>query len=360
MSKYDIITDKLQGENNMSDSIPKMSIVIPVYNVKKYLRECLDSVINQTLKDIEIICINDGSTDGSHEILEAYAEKDKRIKVISKTNSGYGHTMNIGMDIATGKYLSIVESDDLAGLEMFENLYKTAEERNADVVKSNYYALCHGKLSQRKIFVEILPDQYYGKVIEPLKNIEIFRVQPSIWSAIYRLSMLRDNNIRFLETAGASYQDTAFNFKVWASAQRVVLLRDAYIHYRIDNANSSVKSGAKVFSVCDEYREIEEFLDNYPDKRERLEKLKNALKYETYMWNLIRLAPEFKYLFVKQMEKEFKQAEREGKLDRALFSAKEWRNVLRLLNNHKWFYIVHIIERMIKFIPRKIWDLIKR
>ena len=90
----------------------KVSIVIPVYNVEHYLVECLDSAMNQTLHDIEIICVNDGSKDSSLEILLEYAKRDSRIKIIDKENAGYGHTMNLGIDMARGEYIGIIESDD--------------------------------------------------------------------------------------------------------------------------------------------------------------------------------------------------------------------------------------------------------
>ena len=101
--------------------MPKVSIVVPVYNVEKYLDECIESIINQSLNDIEIICVNDGSTDSSLEILNNYAQKDKRIIVINKSNSGYGNTMNIGINAAKGEYIGIIESDDFADTKMFEN-----------------------------------------------------------------------------------------------------------------------------------------------------------------------------------------------------------------------------------------------
>ena len=119
--------------------IPKVSIVVPIYNVEKYLRQCLDSIIHQTLKDIEIICVDDGSTDSSPEIIREYMAKDPRVKVITKPNSGYGNSMNRGFDMAEGEYIGIVESDDYADPEMFETLYRIAKENKLDVVKSGFY-----------------------------------------------------------------------------------------------------------------------------------------------------------------------------------------------------------------------------
>ena len=108
----------------------KVSVVIPVYNVERYLRQCLDSVINQTLKEIEIIIVNDGSKDSSLSIIKEYAAADNRITVIDKPNGGYGESMNRGFDKATGEYIGIIESDDYAELDMFEKLYATACEHD--------------------------------------------------------------------------------------------------------------------------------------------------------------------------------------------------------------------------------------
>lgn len=117
----------------------KVSIIIPTYNVEMYLVECMESVVRQTLKDIEIICINDGSTDSSLEILKRYAEKDDRIIIVDKENGGYGIAMNIGLEKATGEYIGIVEPDDFVPINMYEDLYEIAKENNLDFVKADFY-----------------------------------------------------------------------------------------------------------------------------------------------------------------------------------------------------------------------------
>ena len=117
----------------------KVSVLVPVYNVKEYLRQCLDSLAAQTLDGIEFICIDDGSTDGCSEILDAYAEKDERFRVIHKENSGYGASMNVGLRAARGEYIGIVESDDFADAEMFAALYDVAKLQDAEVVRSNFW-----------------------------------------------------------------------------------------------------------------------------------------------------------------------------------------------------------------------------
>ena len=119
--------------------MPKISVIIPVYNVEKYLRECLDSVINQTLKDIEIICINDGSTDKSLEILQEYENKDNRFILISQFNQGQGNARNIGLNISRGEYVLFLDPDDYyTDNTAFEKLYSCAIENNAKMIHFNY------------------------------------------------------------------------------------------------------------------------------------------------------------------------------------------------------------------------------
>ena len=198
--------------------MPKVSVLVPVYNVEKYLKQCLNSVIGQTLQDIEIICINDGSTDSSLSILEEFAKNDNRIKIINKENSGYGASMNMGLDLAIGEYIGIIESDDFADEKMFEDLYDLAVKNNADIVKSDFYYHFSNENISRKA----------GKILSKNKTFSIkddtsaLKILPTIWSAVYKRSFLNENNIRFLETKGASYQDTSFAFKTLACAKNIL------------------------------------------------------------------------------------------------------------------------------------------
>ena len=128
-----------------SSDCPLISILVPIYNVERYLRQCLDSICRQTLQDIEIICINDGSTDSSLDIIKEFADQDARIIIIDKPNSGYGDSMNQGLKTARGKYIGIVESDDWVDQEAFKSLYLLAEAYDVEVVRANYYRNKGGK-----------------------------------------------------------------------------------------------------------------------------------------------------------------------------------------------------------------------
>lgn len=281
--------------------MPKVSILVPCYNVEKYLRQCLDSVVNQTLKDIEVICINDGSTDGTLEILREYENIDPRVKVISKHNSGYGASMNIGLETAKGEYVGIVESDDFVELNMFETLYLEANKNSLDVIRSNFYLYNSKQSTNEKLDQSwVKHNEIYAPVVEELP----FFQQPSIWANLYNREFLNKNNIRFLETPGASYQDTAFTFKVYACAKRFKMIEDVFLHYRIDNANSSINSTNKLYCVCDEYKEIEKFVKK-TGQYETYKYLIPRIKYGCYCWNYNHLDKKLRFKFLKQMSKEY-------------------------------------------------------
>ena len=238
--------------------MPKLSILVPIFNVEKYLDECLNSLAKQTLKDVEVICINDGSTDGSSNILQRYAKKYTNFTVINKKNSGYGDSMNQGLKKATGEYIGIVESDDFIEPNAFEELYKLATKTSADIVKANYFY--HSEAGDE--IHEVVKNQKLNTPLSISDNPSILLEEPGIWSAIYRRDFLNKNKIRFRTTPGASYQDTGFHFKSFCAAKRIVYTKKAYLHYRTDNANSSVKSLEKVNYIVGEYAEIEKYIGN--------------------------------------------------------------------------------------------------
>ena len=301
-----------------------VSVIVPVCNVQKYLRQCLNSLTEQTLQDIQIICIDDGSTDDSLEILKEFATRDPRIEVISKPNAGYGHTMNCGLAAAKGEYIGIVESDDFAETDMFEKLYALAKENDADVVKSNYYEYITDTDPKKGAVVENLRDCTYDKVFCPRCDQMIFLTQPAIWSAIYKREFLKAEEISFLETPGASFQDTSFNFKVFAVAEKVVCTREAYLHYRIDNAGSSVKSLKKVFCICDEYHDIWEFAKSREEVYRRLKCRIPQIQLGGYLWNLDRLTPALQYQFYEKLVSEFQEFQKEGILHQQFFDEIAW------------------------------------
>ena len=295
----------------------KVSVLVPIYNVAKYLPECLESLKQQTLKEIEFILLNDGSTDESPKIIQNFAKGDSRFVVIDKGNSGYGDSMNRGLAKVKGEYIGILESDDFAEPDMFEKLYKLAKKYDADVVRSNYFY----HTEQGDTVHESIKNQPAAASLE--KNHDILFEEPAIWSGLYRRSFLMDNDIQFLSTPGASYQDTSFNIKALSMASKIAYTKKAYLHYRTDNSSSSVKSKAKLEAVKKEYAEIDRF---FTEKKigEDIHKAEQAAKFGAYHWNFQRVSGDLAKDFLKTIKQEFRESEEKGLLQKEFFPTKWW------------------------------------
>lgn len=331
------------------DSKVCVSVLVPIYNVEKYLSQCLDSLCAQTLKNIEFICINDGSTDNSGNILEKYAKNDSRFKIITKPNSGYGDSMNVGLDAATGEYIGIVESDDFAEPDMFEKLYKAAKDNNLDIVKSNcfFYSTKEGVENNERIdFFGNLP---VNKVINPMDNPYMFWMLQTIWTALYKRGHLIRNGIRFNKTPGASYQDVSFVFQNYACADRVMLLEEAYLHYRIDNMASSVNNPTKVFCICDELEYIQAFIERMDKSKKRYVSLfASRLGYRVLKENVDNLGSAFQYALFCKMVDYFNDYKESGYLDAscvvngcAIWGNDEIDDVHEILSNPNAYFLAH-------------------
>ena len=295
---------------------PLVSVLVPIYNVERYLRPCLESLKAQDVDDFEVICLNDGSTDTSPQIIREFVEADDRFRMIDKTNSGYGDSMNRGLDAARGRYVAILESDDVMCEGALGRLLREAEEHDAEVVKGNF--IFWWSEEGREEAYDVLPPLARDGVFEPCRDPRVFQLKPSIWSAVYRRDFLEANGIRFLTTPGAAYQDTSFTFKVWACARRAMLLDVPVVRYRQDNEASSVNSQGKAGLVRIEYGEIERWLSERPlDGRTKV--LWDAFqlaRLNAYLWNLDRLAPELRTGFAHEAAADFERSEKDGTLDR--------------------------------------------
>ncbi len=297
-----------------------ISVIVPIYNVEPYLEECLDSLTAQTYRNMEFLCIDDGSTDASLPILQKYAAKDSRFKVISKPNEGYGKTMNRGLTLAASPWVGIVESDDFVKADMFEKLYEAAADSDADIIKCNFFKYRTGD-GKEKNYSREYPERFFGKEICPIDEPEIYDAHSSIWAGIYRKAFLEENHIGFSETPGASYQDIGFHFQALSSARKIKIIEDALIYYRTDNLGSSVYHPGKIFCISDEIHTIEAYIGKQSAERQaKLWPICMRKKFYDYRWNYLRLAPEFQYAFLKLMAEEFTADEKAGK-----FKKVQWR-----------------------------------
>ena len=310
----------------------KVSVLVPVYNVKKYLRQCLDSLAAQTLDGIEFVCIDDGSTDGCSEILDAYAAQDERFRVIHKENSGYGASMNVGLRAARGEYIGIVESDDFADAEMFERLYDVVEAQHAEVVKSNYDSFTD---RDGNTFHEMLEGLPYRTICSAEKDYRLLQTDSFLWTSLYQKAFLLQNHIWFHETPGASYQDVAFSLKVSACGKRMFLLRKGYLHYRLDNADaSSRKIRQKLHCYHDEFAEYWKFVERHGNE---VRFVAGAAAYN--MWRIYRtscwpnVGRREKVRYLGAVAEEFLQLREKGMLQKENWPQEEWQDLQDLMDH---------------------------
>lgn len=204
----------------------KVSVIIPIYNVEKYLARCLDSVVKQSLKDIEIICIDDGSTDGSSKITENYAKKDKRISVIYQKNKGVGSARNTGIRVARGKYISFVDGDDWIDLDFLEKLYNAAESSGADAACSE---IKRPHISGKNPYkLKFKSSEILLSVNDKYRTLEIPR-RCYVWNKIYLRSELERQNIKFIE--GKMFEDIYFTPRFLLDCKKVITVPGVCYHY---------------------------------------------------------------------------------------------------------------------------------
>lgn len=246
---------------------PKISIIIPVYNVEKYLEQCLKSVINQTFKDIEIICINDGSTDNSLEILEAFQKQDERIKIINKQNEGQGIARNEGLKVAKGEYISFIDPDDWVEQGMYEFLYNKFLETNAQIIRFNYRSFDEEKqISDKPHNFRIEQASYFKLNIQDnsmynwknVENLNFEKVDLPVWNRIFSNKFIEENNLQF-----APYKHSEDNIFIISSvflADRILYVEKVFYNH-LKRENSALNSASdEYFSVFENIELIKKFL----------------------------------------------------------------------------------------------------
>jgi glycosyltransferase involved in cell wall biosynthesis len=293
----------------------KVSVVIPVYNAARYLTDCLDSLLSQTLRELEMICVDDGSTDESPDILARYASRDDRVRVITQPNGGYGRAMNAGIDHATGEYVGILEADDVAPPEMYGKLYAAAKRARAEVVKADFYRFETIDGARVLARVPLSTDEgWYGRIVDPAREPDALKLTMNTWSGIYLRSFLTENKIRHNETPGASYQDNGFFFQTMCLARRALFVREPYYMNRRDNPGSSVYDKGKVYAMCGEMAFVKDFLEAHG----LWETFKDVYYFKllsNYEFTYRRIAEAARSAFLSHISAEFQAAEESGDLD---------------------------------------------
>lgn len=277
---------------------PRVSVIMPSYNIAGYIRESIESVIDQSLKEIEIICVDAGSTDGTAEIIQEYARNDKRIRFITSEKKSYGYQMNLGIKKANAKYIGIVETDDYIGPDMYRTLFEKAESFDAEVVKATQYDVYdYGEKGRVIIPTRYLwEEDFIDRPFSTSENPGVFVWDSNIWTGIYKKAFLEEHGIRFRETPGAAFQDIGFQQLVLNSAKRLVYELHHFYYYRKVRNGASTWTPRCVEFIYGEYRNLienglikEEFLPSLYRKVSFafLYEYQKALSYEDYILDKI-------------------------------------------------------------------------
>jgi glycosyltransferase involved in cell wall biosynthesis len=302
----------------------KVSIIIPVYNVEQYLRQCLDSVVNQTLKDIEIICIDDGSSDSSLEILHEYSSKDSRIKIITQQHEGAGAARNKGLAVANGKYLSFLDSDDFFETDMLEQMYNCSEKYNTDIVICKSNTFDNGNIKeQNNIKDKLLPNKEVFSSLDIPKYAFQFHMG-WCWDKLYKTSFIRGLGISFQNLK--KHNDAFFSHISMINAKRIYVLNKKLIYYR-NNLSSSISQmkineDEYIFLSKDFLEEIKKYLIE--------NKIFGKFKQSYVNYCMFSVINHFKYLSFKE----------QNSLNQILGREKHKKNYFYL----KRYYYIYIIS----------------
>lgn len=322
---------------------PKVSVVVPIYGVEKYLHQCVDSLLMQTLHDIEIILVDDGSPDNCPQIIDDYARLDKRVVAVHQPNGGYGRAVNHGIELAKGEYIGIIESDDWIEPDMYEKLYKSARENNTDVTKASFY-----KYNSYKPFeYQNVPwnDKYQQIADAPdgAFNIEeypqLLIMHASIWSSIYRASFVK--KIKLVESGLASYQDFPFMITVLSTAKRISVVKEYLVHYRMEEGqnSSTIRRDNRLILMAKQCEVAKDILK----KNGMYDKLKEEFYYHAFISNI----GFYKNIYLKYKKEYFSALKAlfgELKFDKTFrykyFSKSQKKMLKRILNNHYWASLI--------------------
>ena len=220
----------------------KVSIIVPVYNAEKYLEKSLNSLVSQSLPDIEIICVNDGSTDSSLEILERFANIDERIVVVTQPNQGQSVARNVGLRLAKGEYVGFLDADDWVEPDAFEKLYTKANGSDISICSIKVCADGSEKLDDTYLSLRVFPKNLDNKVFTHKDCADfLFRISVTPWNKIYKRQFLNDFGIRFVDNV--NFEDNIFFLETFLNAKSIVLIRESLVCYRVDSLTSYSHNG---------------------------------------------------------------------------------------------------------------------
>lgn len=320
----------------------KVSIIMPSLNVAQYIGQCMDSVLQQTLKELEILCIDAGSTDGTLEILNHYAEKDNRIRIVHSSIKSYGFQVNMGIHMAKGAYIAIVETDDYIAKDMMKKLYLTASLYELDYIKSEangIYVYDSGEIQQHLVLSDA-DSSIYGRVVNIMDTPQILAMDYYLWRGIYSRNFLVKNHIVCNETKGAAYQDIGFCHLTVLYAKKVMYIPDIFYQYRIGRKGSSSQCMNGLQYTYQEYeRLIKEYcyVEKLPERARNFFYTRMAKAFVCEYIHTIRNAG---YKLDCALTKYYlwfchyiQEGIHYGILNKLCFSDREWENLMLLLED---------------------------
>lgn len=316
----------------------QVTVIIPIHNSEKYLKECIESALHQSFRALEILCIESGSADRTKKIIEELQKKDDRIVLIQDPNTSYGHKINIGIERAKGKYVSILESDDEMKQDMIERLYCIAEKYDTDIVDADYCEMI--KYKEKKLYSAVnkyLYSNNYNHLINYKDGIEREIVTNGIWTGLYKKSFIVDKEIRLYESEGASYQDLSFLFLTSFLAGKIYHINLPLYHYRVDNTESSVKDERKIFEIIGECEFLRKDLFKRGISDKKAWDLYYIRKYDAFYWNYCRLSGKAKKVFLEKYMEELVYDIETGKVERKIFDSFLYDRTFLLLDNKEKF-----------------------
>ena len=284
---------------------PIISVIVPIYNVEKYLSKCLDTILAQTFSNIEIICVNDGSTDNSRKILAQYAQKDSRIKIVDKKNGGLSSARNAGMKVAQGEYYSFIDSDDWIDETMLEKLYNSMVALDTDI------SICavHQFDETRQELDDSNPYYTLGFFDESFDNRAFSYVDTKpflldvcvmAWNKLYRKSFIDECQAEFPE--GLIFEDGPFFFSIFFKTKKVSIVRDFLYYYRINRSGSIIqKAGKKFLNVIDVVELMYSKIKEIPDF-EDVKYIFFRKKVEDFIYRFENLNPKYRKAFAKKLK----------------------------------------------------------
>lgn len=317
----------------------RISVLMPCYNAGDYLYRSIGSIQKSTVQDFEIICLDDGSTDNTLEILNELSKKDNRIRVYSREEKGYAVTMNELLDKAQGRYVINIDPDDWIEPHMFRKMLEYMD-METDFVKCGFwFELKDGK---QKYQYTTEAAEFCPRKLNAKSKMEFFVSQVALWTCLIRREFIEKNHIRLYETEGAAYQDTSFNFLINAIADKIRLIPDALYHYNKTNSNASTASPRYPLAPSVQYRWLTKWCMDNPQYGIYVRSVLCRCRFGSYLWNMARINKDDRLEFAKMAQEDF--IEDNDFIDVRMFSEEEYQAFISARNDAENF--VKMIEKV--------------